>query len=252
MAEVDRSIGAGRQAFRDGSSPMSLVEFAAAQLRENILSGELGAGERIRLDEIAGDLKMSPIPLREALRTLATEGLVIPAPHRGYTVSAVTVADLDDIYRMRLILEPLAVRLAVPHLEDDDLEYLREELDLVNRAVQKGDWPDHRLHHRAFHFGIYDRCESSWLLRFTDTIWLNAQRYQRMSTRIKGELAQRRREHEAILAACEEHDAESASALMHDHLKLAGDRIRAFLSERESENAQDRSRRGAPRRKARP
>src|ERR1700742_5190631 len=93
---------------------MTLVEYAAGEIREQILSGEMAAGERILLDEVAEELGISPIPLREALRTLATEGLVAPLPRRGYTVAPVTVADLEETYRVRLVLEPLAVKLAVP------------------------------------------------------------------------------------------------------------------------------------------
>jgi DNA-binding GntR family transcriptional regulator len=216
----------------EATSPATrtLVEHAAEWLRESILSGDLSPGERVRLDGIAQELGMSPIPIREALRMLASEGLVVPLAHRGYTVQPLTVDDLNDTYRLRLTLEPLAVRLAVPHMQEEDITHLVDELDHLEQAFRDSDWPKHRIHHRAFHFGIYRKCNSTWLLRFTEMLWINSERYQRMTTRISGELNERRKEHRRIAAACEERDAERASELMHAHLSMASDTIRTFLS----------------------
>jgi len=214
-------------------SPQTLVEYAAAQLRESILSRDLAPGEWLRLDGIAQSLGMSPIPLREALRMLATEGLVVPQPHRGYVVAAATVADLEETYRLRLVLEPLAVRLAVPRFTDEDFALLEQEVDGMAAAFAKGDWVAYRAHHRAFHFAIYERCNSGWLLRFADMLWLNTQRYQRLTMEIKGELRARQKEHKGILVACRSRDAEAAGDLMHSHLNLALKALRGFLVKNE-------------------
>jgi DNA-binding GntR family transcriptional regulator len=208
---------------------LTRVDYAVQRLRESILSGDLRAGERLHLDAIAQSLGMSAIPLREALRVLGGEGLVVPSPHRGYTVAPVTVADLDETYRMRLLLEPLAVKLAVPHLSESNHSFLAEQLDLFERAYRDENWADYRLHHRAFHFGIYDRSNAAWLLRFTDVLWLNTERYQRMTALIAGELEQRMLEHRQILAACIAGDGDRAASLMKDHLELAATNIRAFV-----------------------
>jgi DNA-binding GntR family transcriptional regulator len=211
----------------------TLVEYAAEQLRESILSHELPAGEHIRLDAIAQSLGISPIPLREALRILATEGLVVPLPHRGYTVAEANIADLEETYRLRLVLEPLAVRLAVPRLTDADILRLRGELVLLEAAFAENNWPAYRIHHKALHFGIYERCDSPWLVRFADMLWLNAQRYQRLTIEIAGEFSQRTDEHEQILAACRSREAEAGASLMHIHLGRALGSLRKFLAANE-------------------
>jgi DNA-binding GntR family transcriptional regulator len=224
--------GRGTAGARDGAKgpgTRTLVEYASQQLREQILSGALAAGERIHLDGVAEDFGISAIPVREALRTLATEGLVTPLPHRGYTVAPVTIEDLEETYRIRLVLEPLAVQLAVPRLTRADLRFLGEELDLLGRAFRDGHWPDHRTHHRAFHFGIYEKCNSPWLIRFTDMLWVNSERYQRMTTQIQGQLTQRAKEHRRILAACRAGDADKAAELMNDHLSRSLETLKAFL-----------------------
>lgn len=224
-----------------GSGPgnRTLVEYAAERLREGILAGDLPAGERVPLDSIAQELGISPIPLREALRTLATEGLVVPLPHRGYTVAKLTVSDLEETYRLRLLLEPLAVQLAVPRLTEVDVAHLATELDLLARAFDEANWPNHRTHHRNWHFGIYGHCESAWLMRFIDMLWLNSERYQRLTTLIKGELRQRTKEHQRIFAAVKAGDADRAASLMHEHLSRAEESLRAFLDANEHVLAAD-------------
>jgi len=222
-----RGVGGG------GPGNRTLVEYAAETLRESILAGDLAAGERILLDGIAQELGISPIPLREALRMLASEGLVVPLAHRGYTVAPLTVADLEETYRLRLLLEPLAVQLAVPRLAEVDVAHLTAELDLLGKAFDDGNWPNHRTHHRNWHFGIYAPCESAWLMRFIDMLWLNSERYQRLTTRIGGELRQRMKEHRRIMEAVKAGDGDRAAALMHEHLTAAEESLREFLADNE-------------------
>jgi DNA-binding GntR family transcriptional regulator len=211
----------------------SLVEFAADRVRQSILHGDLPPGERVLLDDLAADLGISAIPVREALRIVATEGLVVPVARRGYTVAPVRVKDLEETYRLRLLLEPLAVSLAVPRLTPAELSQLDEELEGLAAAFAESDWPAHRIHHRAFHFGIYEKCNSTWLLRFTEMLWTNSERYQFMTTRIRGELTERLSEHRKILKACKAGDPEKAAALMHDHLSLAAKSLARFIAEHE-------------------
>ncbi|MDA0159241.1 GntR family transcriptional regulator [Solirubrobacter ginsenosidimutans] len=215
------------------------MEFAADSVRRSILVGDLPAGERILLDDLAEDLGISPIPVREALRVVATEGLVVPVARRGYTVAPLRVEDLEETYRLRLLLEPLAVQLAVPQLTPAEVDGLAEELDLLAEAFSAGDWPNHRLHHRNFHFGIYDKCNSPWLLRFTEMLWANSERYQYVTTRIKGELRQRATEHKRILKAVRAGDGDGAATLMHDHLTQAEKPLHAYLAAREAQQADE-------------
>jgi len=211
------------------ASPVTLVEYAAGRLRDEILSGELPTGTHINLDRTAQRLGMSPIPVREALRILEAERIVISIRQRGYTVSQVTVQDLDEIYRLRFLLEPLAVELAVPRLTDEQIAQLESDLLLLDDAFARNDWDAHRRYHRAFHFGIYTPCGSPHLLRFLEVLWVNSQRYQRITTRLKGELEQRAREHHLIFAACRAREVKQAAGLMHDHVRRALDVIRDAL-----------------------
>lgn len=233
----------GRVSTDGGLAPGgSLVEFAADRVRQSILLGDLPPGERVLLDDLAADLGISAIPVREALRIVATEGLVVPVARRGYTVAPVRVKDLEETYRLRLLLEPLAVSLAVPRLTAEDLRQLDEELELLAGAFRESDWPSHRIHHRAFHFGIYAKCDSTWLMRFIEMLWTNSERYQLMTTRMRGELTERLSEHRRIMKACKSGDAAAAAEQMHDHLSRAAASLAAFIAAHEDvESSSDES-----------
>jgi len=207
----------------------TLVEHAAEALREEILGGRLHPGSRVHLDEAATRLDMSPIPIREALRWLASEGLVIPLPQRGYRVREVTPADFEDTYRLRLVLDPLATRLAVPNLPGEGLDRLTDAFEHLLAGYRQDDWAINRLHHRAFHFAIYGGSGSSWLVRFIDMLWQNSERYQRMSARYRGTVEQRAQEHRRIMMACRSGDAQEAETLMRQHLMLTYTTVKRLL-----------------------
>jgi len=209
--------------------PRSLADQAAVLLREEILAGSLQPGDRIHLEGTAARFDMSPIPIREALRMLASEGLVLPLPQRGYRVTAATVDDLDDTYRLRLMLDPMAVRLAVANFDEDDRVHLRECFGKLVESYKRDEWPSHRVHHRNFHFALYSKCGSPWLLRFVSMLWENSDRYQRLSRAGRGSPTQRLEEHRGIMHAALDGDAEEAAQRMEDHLRLTYRTVRGLV-----------------------
>jgi DNA-binding GntR family transcriptional regulator len=196
----------------------TLVDLAARALRDELQSGRLQAGSRIHLGETAARLGMSPIPVREALRTLATEGLVVSLPHRGYRVPEANLADLEDTYRLRLILDPLAVELAVPNLTPEHVARAEAALARLEAALKAGEWAEIRAANRDFHLAFYEASGSPWLLKLISMLWESSERYQRLSAPYRGTTAQRKAEHVAILEACRSGKARRAAELMHEHL----------------------------------
>src|SRR4051812_31990453 len=91
----------------------SRTEWAERRLRSTIVSGELPPGSRVRVEELAAAWDVSPTPLREAVRTLAGEGLIVLQPQRGARVAAVSAAETLDVYATRILLEPMVLRLAL-------------------------------------------------------------------------------------------------------------------------------------------
>jgi DNA-binding GntR family transcriptional regulator len=198
----------------------TLVERATSRLREEILSDVMLPGDRVHIDDAAARLGMSVVPVREALRSLVAEGLVVAIPQRGYRVSPVSDDDLEDVYRLRIVLDPMATGLAVPRMTQTEHAELGEALDGLLQAYRDDDRNLHRIEHRRFHFAIYNACGSPWLIRILDLLWTNSYRYQRISSRHRGSLKDRALEHQRILEACIQRDPELAALLMRKHVEL--------------------------------
>ncbi|MGO4276751.1 GntR family transcriptional regulator, partial [Paenibacillus sp. TAF58] len=150
---------------------VTLAGHAEKVLRELIFSGELRPGERIYADEEAEKLGMSLIPVREALRSLASRGMVEAIPQRGFRVRPADREDFAETYQLRLMLDPFAARLAVPRMTDSTLEEMDRALDALARTIRSGDVSDYDTDHRAFHFSIYNQCGSRWLLDIQSMLW---------------------------------------------------------------------------------
>src|SRR5687768_10214025 len=103
---------------------MTKSELALQAIRELIRRGQLAPGEKLVVDELSRDLSMSRTPIREALRTLAADGLVEYRPHLGTTVSERSASEIDDAYGVRLLLEPHAAHLAAARMTPEEAEEL--------------------------------------------------------------------------------------------------------------------------------
>lgn len=119
--------------------PPSLVELAADQLRDRILSGELRPGDRLIEERMTAELGISRPPLREAMRLLQQEGLVTIAPRRGATVMTLAARDVHEILTLRSALERLAVELGVPVRDSARLDDCRAALDRMRQCAESGD-----------------------------------------------------------------------------------------------------------------
>jgi DNA-binding GntR family transcriptional regulator len=207
-------------------SHRTLAERAFAVLHEAIVTGRLPPGERLPIEELAGPLRMSPMPIREALRRLHAAGLVENVPHRGARVTDLSIDDLREVYEARLELEPLAVRHAAERFTDRDAERAGDALQRHVRAYRSGGVNETFTAHTAFHFALYEAAGSRWLVRLITPLWESSQRYRMaLPPRFRRALEERRGEHEAILRACVEHDADAASRELRNHLVTTANRV---------------------------
>jgi DNA-binding GntR family transcriptional regulator len=194
----------------------TLADRAFAELHDAIVSGRLEPGERLPIEELGVALGMSAMPIREALRRLDAAGLVENIPHRGARVTQLSLADLAEVYEARLALEPLAVRRAAERFDAADAEIASERLRAL-AALPDDNSPETWGAHTAYHFALYQAAGSSWLLRLIEPLWETSQRY-RLAAKVAPKLDTRRAEHELILRACIEHDADLAARSLHAHL----------------------------------
>lgn len=119
-------------------------------MREAILSGELGAGSKLREADLAERFGTSRGPIREAIRELVREGLVVEFDRRGNVVSTLTARDLAEVYGVREALEVAASRLAVERADDEAMRALEQHLEAFERGAG-GDYLANSAHDLAFH-----------------------------------------------------------------------------------------------------
>ena len=196
-------------------------EFVRGVLRRAILNGELQGGTRLVQAEIAATLDVSTTPVREALRDLATEGLVQFDPHRGAIVAELSIDDVHDIYEIRMVLEPLAMRQAVPHLSEALLDRLRELHRTMLDEPHAADWVDRN---RVFHMAVYETTASPRLAAIIRNLQDASVMYIGASLKDKPSLREEaNHDHADILAALESRDADAAVAALIEHLRTAID-----------------------------
>lgn len=186
------------------------------QLRRLILSGDLDRGARLPQDELAARFRSSITPVREALRALEAEGLVVSEPHRGTRVAAVDFERVKATYLVRRLTESYAIRRATTRLSPRDLWQVEQRMRDVDRAVAAKDAAGARQANQEFHFFLYDRCGIPALAQHIRTLWaafpwdlvLSSPKRSRESSK----------EHRAILDALRAGDPDAAATAAGLHI----------------------------------
>ncbi len=218
---------AGTSAFAGGHGDSS-VQHVVEHLRRGIISGEYPHDTKLLPKAIAEQCGTSFIPVREALRILESEGFVVFRHNRGAWVTSLSVADLEDLYELRIELESQAVRRARPCTERD-IELLRDILDRIHRANRRQEADKVVALNRDLHFLIYRRSNSPRRLKVIEQLWLHAERYQHMSVEFRHDAADEEHREVVNLLAVGDHNA--AADAMRDHLASTVTLLRnAFLS----------------------
>jgi DNA-binding GntR family transcriptional regulator len=204
--------------------PRTAEGIAASELRNAIVRGDLAPGAKICQEATAQQLGISLIPIREALKTLAGEGVVTYHPQRGYFVTELPADAIGEIYAVRDLLETQTEKNALPNLRTEDLAAMRNHLRDQARAVEEEDAVEMIATNRRFHFAIFDRGENAWLLRFVTQLWDTLDPYRVLSYRrmwledpeqhIPAEILA---EHDRILDALEKRRLDRALRLLDQH-----------------------------------
>ncbi|MDR7303227.1 GntR family transcriptional regulator [Haloactinomyces albus] len=209
--------------------PPTTQEYVLDELRKAIVSRQLSPRQPIRQDTIAHQLGVSRVPLREALKTLEAEGQVVYEPHRGYSVAELSLADLLEVYRLRELLESEAAAVAARKFTDTDLSRITDAQRDVDNAADDNDLVGMIAANRRFHFALLQPAEMPRLLRIVRTLWDATDAYRAVYYNSDVNRARVRREHEEIVRAAEQRDAEELTALLTAHRRHAVDTLRATL-----------------------
>jgi DNA-binding GntR family transcriptional regulator len=179
-------------------------------IRDMILNGHLKPGDRLRQDELADAFGVSTMPIREALRQLQAEGLVVFRPRRGATVARLAVSEYEEIYRIREALETLACRWAAEgfdRIRIDQLELLLQEIE----AAEANSNDVHRRLRlvRKFFFTVFEASEKEHLLRILSNLWDLSHQYRLYFYSFPELDSQRLTNYRSIYQACYNKDAEA-------------------------------------------
>jgi len=160
-------------------TPTSVPEQVAKEIRRSILSGELRPGQTFSLREISGQLGVSFIPVREALRDLESQGLIITRPGKSAMVAPLSADDLHGIYRLRRQIEPEIAGRACKKLNDADFDRLTAYMSMFEDKTLGID-EIYEAHH-VFHYELLLPAATSWDLRILDGLRHAAERYVRLA-----------------------------------------------------------------------
>lgn len=201
---------------------MAARDWVFQVIRTAIVRGELPGDMPLRQDEISTALSVSHIPVREAFRQLEAQGLVRIYPNRGAVVTKLSCKELSDVMDTRILLEVGALRLALPHITEEDLARARELLELFSKEKDPIKGAELNL---KLHFSLYDPCDNQTLLSLIDQMHANVDRYITPffgKEEVSAELYTVD-EHSQIISACESKDTELATAILRTHLQRTKD-----------------------------
>jgi|CXWL01.1.fsa_nt_gi DNA-binding GntR family transcriptional regulator len=210
-------------------SRASLSDAAAAAIRAMIVDGRLRAGERLNEVHLAARLGLSRTPLREALNRLASEGALEARPHLGYLVKPLTREEFEQIYDIRPILDPAALRLAgLPAPAQI------ERLEKLNRKLAKAaDQETAIALDDAWHLGLLSACPNRVLIELIKSMILRTRRYELALARETTFVAQASDDHARILAALRAGDLSAACSALEHNMQSGKAPIIAWLRARE-------------------
>lgn len=201
-------------------APTSVPEQVAKEIRRSILSGRLRPGQSFSLREIAGQLGVSFIPVREALRDLEAQGLVVTSPGKSAMVAPLSHDDVHGIYRLRRRLEPEIAGRAAKLLHGEDFARLEGCLAMLADEALGID-EIYEAHH-AFHLGLLQPAATTWDVLVLEKLWRAAERYVRLAFAGRDtdseEPKRRWCAHHELLEATRTRDARTVAAATRKHL----------------------------------
>lgn len=209
-------------------SPASAEGEAYSFLLNKIRRGELKPGMRLKAEEIASEIGMSRMPVREAFRRLDAEGLLTLRPNRGAVVAGFSAEQLMELFEIRSVLEGLAMRHAAVNITGSDVEELRDLLLRMDRG--KNDCDQWLIRHREFHAAISRLSGRRRLVREIEKLQVLLESQMRLWFVHVEKPIKVLQEHQSLIDALISGNSDNAEAVMRDHVLNTAPAIIRFLS----------------------
>lgn len=228
-------------AFADSDTPPNtLTEGAYLQLRRDIIEGRLLPGEKLRVEHLKGRYGIGAGTLREALSLLLSDALVVSEGQRGFHVAPISLGDLEDITRTRVLLESEALRQSITTGSDEweaELVAAFHKLTRTEEKLSRRDDDDLReweLRNRDFHEALISACESRWLRYLIGLLYRQSERYRHIALSNTVLARDVHAEHTEIYDAALARDTKRAAKAIERHIHLTFDAIRTIMTDERS------------------
>jgi GntR family transcriptional regulator, carbon starvation induced regulator len=209
------------------SSARSLTETTYLGLRKDIIDGRYAPGEKLRVEHLKATYDVSGSTLREAMALLVSDSLVVPQAQRGFRVAPMSLADVTDLTRTRIMLECAAVRDAIERGDDQWEARVVSAYHMLSKAEERlgsdvsGVLPEWEQRNQEFHEALVSACPSRWILHFRGILYQQSQRYRQLSA-FKSEVPARiHEEHREIFEAVMARDVERTDRVLAKHIGYA-------------------------------
>ncbi|UWR90618.1 GntR family transcriptional regulator [Phaeobacter inhibens] len=218
-------------AARRAISRNTLPDVIAADLRERILSGELAEGEPIRQEALAEEYDVSRMPVREALKRLDAEGLVLFTNNRGATVTKHSLREIAEIFDLRILVEVDLFRRSIPAMTTTDFARCSQILDEMDASYDADDvatWG--ALNHR-YHSALYAAAERKLTNEVLQGLSLHSDRFIRMHLSVMKQREPAKAEHRDLLALAQARDIDAACAALTWHISRTKEELLTLVAE---------------------
>ena len=210
---------------------MLLREKIYQKIRDDITKGRLLPGERLLESKFAKEFNCSHTPIREALRQLESEGLILFERNKGVTIRKISIQEIDEIYCILPLLEGCAARLSTAQANRNDVVYLRGLHHKLMRATKKNDLTQWILINMEFHNFFIEHARNETLSQTLNNLKLRIYPYRHITIRIPGHLEKHGAYHKKILEGYEAKDGQRAEKYMRLHLEAVGEELMNYLKE---------------------
>ncbi|MCO5734234.1 GntR family transcriptional regulator [Rhizobium sp. SSA_523] len=202
------------------------------EIRQAILSGQYAAGTQLRQEALAEAYGVSRIPVREVLFQLEAEGLVKILPQKGAVVSALSPAEIDDVFDLRILLEPRLLRKSAPLLTKEDLAALNEKQADYEKAIAAGQVHDYGRLNADLHMAMYHRADMPRSQQIVASLLQTSDRYTRLQLSSGEAMAKAMAEHAQLIALLRQGQFDQACALLADHIGSVREDLIQLLAKR--------------------
>lgn len=204
---------------------MPLRELVFKVLKEAIITGELNPRERLMEVQLAEDMGVSRTPVREAIRKLELEGLVVMVPRKGAYVADISVKDAAEVFEIRWAIEGLAASLASQRITDAEISELEKALDDIEKAVETSNIEMIIKKDTEFHNILFNSTRNERLAQIISNLKQQIYRFRVESFKNPERFKNTIKEHKAIIDAIRERDADKAEKITKKHIKKAEDNV---------------------------